>query len=84
MRNVKNRLHSFFGGGRIRDGSGIWGYGAFFFFEKGAGTSMGRGLRDFFPVNKSYRSLPETKRTNAPTPSPFPTQQFERSFCASC
>lgn len=33
-RSEKNHLHSFFCGGRIRDGSGIRSYGAFSLFEK--------------------------------------------------
>jgi hypothetical protein len=82
-RNEKYHLHSFFGGGRIRDGSGTRGYGAFFLFEKGAGTPMGRGSRDFFAVSNGFRSLPETKWTSLQSPFPSLTPWFEHSFCTS-
>jgi hypothetical protein len=45
---------------------------------------MGRGARDFFPVSKGYRSLPEINLFSLPSPSPFLTPWFELSFCTLC
>jgi hypothetical protein len=41
VRNEKNRLHSFFCGGRIRDGSGIRRYGALLSSKKAPGLPWG-------------------------------------------
>jgi hypothetical protein len=85
-RNEKNHLHSFFCGGRIRDGSGTRGYGAFFLFEKGAGTSMGHGsvtsLRSENSIGLSPRLSGLACRCLLPSPFLL-TQWFEFSFCAS-
>jgi len=45
---------------------------------------MGRGARDFFPVSKGHRSLPEINLFTLPSPSPFLTPWFELSFCTLC
>lgn len=81
--NQKNHLHSFFGGCRIRDGSGTRGYRSFFCLRKGAGTSMGRGLRDFFAGIEGCGSLPEIKYGSLSSRSPFLTTWLKRSFCTS-